>query len=108
SLQAFVDAGTIGAVVNFAMTVRAYRSHETRIVWPAISQPSNVVRLQIRDTADRDERCRTRACFAVAIRAREDIGANVAASLIDGALSNGSICLRGRRHCFDGASTERL
>ena len=95
-LQAVVDAAAITSMMNFTMTIRADRSLETRIIRPAVSEASDVVRLEIRSPIQRNEGSRPKASLAPTIRPRQYVGSNITASLVYISPGRRSVSVSGR------------
>ncbi|ADH89362.1 hypothetical protein Snov_2064 [Ancylobacter novellus DSM 506] len=79
--EAIVKCFRIHTRMRTAMAVRTKANDKLWTVGTSIAQPANVVRFEIRLPIRTNERSRRRACFTFPVRPRDDVVANVTATL---------------------------
>ena len=78
-----VVIGTITSRMNASMTVGAQRNDKSRVVWPAIRETADVMRLEVGDAVGPGERRVITAALALAERACNHVISHVTTSVKD-------------------------
>lgn len=107
--QPGVERLCVSARMGPPMAVWAESDNKPRIVWAAIAQSANVVRLKVRLAVGANERCIVPAAFASTDGARHNIVAHISAAFNNGALYLSRWRSRvSRSHCARPENIKRL